>query len=56
MKSELHLARILTPLAFLAACMVLISALLEPLISSTLAGACLCAGIACLIYRSRKAG
>lgn len=48
--------RILTPLAFLAACGVLISALLEPLFSYVLAGAGFCAVVGYLIYHVRQAG
>jgi len=50
------LVRILTPLAFLAACGVLIFALLEPLFPCVLAGAGLCAAAGYHIYHMRQAG
>lgn len=50
------LVRILTPLAFLAACGVLIFALLESLFPCVLAGAGLCAAAGYLIYHMRQAG
>lgn len=48
--------RILTPLVFLAACGVLISALIESLFLCVLTGAGLCAVVGYLIYHVRQAG
>lgn len=53
MRSGHLLTRIVTLLALLSAYVVLISALFEPLLSLTFAGACSCFGIACCMYRCR---